>query len=287
MNIRTAELSLFLNYYSPVPARSITFEQFCLCVMEGDYADEVNRIRRERNKEKRDELKAVLPAVTISGTFSKRNRESLIKHSGLICLDIDSKDNPAVDNWNQIVREMRDIANIAFASLSVSGNGCFVVIPLAFPHRHTEQFEALRSDFLNLGLTIDKACSDISRLRGMTGDNNAHYNPDAEPYRRVPKQQSQKTYFAKEKNCLPLIEKIIANRIDITDDYRYWYQIGAAIASEYGEGGRSLFHQLSQFYQKYDRADCDEQYNKCLQNHGNYSIATLYYIAKQYNILAK
>ena len=78
MKIKDAEISLFKDYYSPVPVRSITLEQFCLCVMEGDYAEEVNTIRRERNKDKRDELKADLPAVTISGTFAKRNKESLI-----------------------------------------------------------------------------------------------------------------------------------------------------------------------------------------------------------------
>lgn len=287
MEIQSAEISLYKDYYSPVPVRSITFEQFCLCVIEGDYADEVNAIRRERNKDRRDELKADLPAVTISGTFAKRKKESLIKHSGLICLDIDAKENPAVTNWDQVVRDMSDIVNVAFASLSVSGNGCFVVIPLSFPHRHTDQFNALQSDFRKLGLTIDKNCSDISRLRGMTGDNKAYYNPKAEPYRRVPAPHNNKAgYFNRDKDCLPLIKKIIANRIDITDDYRYWFQVGAAIASEYGEGGRDMFHQLSQFYQDYNRAECDDQYDRCMSNHGNYTIATLYYIAKQYNILA-
>jgi hypothetical protein len=287
MEIQSAELSLFRDYYSPVPVQSITLEQFCLCVMEGDYAEEVNAIRRERNKDKRDELKADLPAVTISGTFERRNKESLIKHSGLICLDIDAKENPAITNWDQVVRDMSDIVNVAFASLSVSGNGCFVVIPLSFPHRHTDQFNALQSDFKKLGLTIDKKCSDISRLRGMTGDNNAHYNPDAEPYRRLSMLNNNKFKPAQDGDLLPLIQKIISKRIDITSDYKNWYEIGASLAATWGEKGRDPFHQLSRFYPKYDPMECDKQYNHCLRNPGNYSLATLFYYAKKFGLELK
>ena len=284
MSTKNVEISLFMDYYSPAPVRSITFDNFCTCVMEGDYAEEVNKIRRERNKDKRDELKSMLPAVTISGTFSKRSKDSLIKHSGLICLDIDSKDNPTISNWNQVIRDMTEIINIAFASLSVSGNGCFVVIPLAFPERHTQQFEALRSDFLSLGYHIDKSCSDVSRLRGMTGDNNGHYNPDAEPYRRVPKLNINNSKSANVGDCDSLIRKIISEGIDITSEYKNWYEIGASLVSMYGERGRDLFHQLSKFYPKYDQGECDRQYNHCLKNPGNYSQATLYYYAKQFGL---
>lgn len=284
MKTKNAEISLFMDYYSPAPVRSITFDNFCTIVMEGDYAEEVNMIRRERNKEKRDELKSMLPAVTISGIFTKRNKNSLVKHSGLICLDIDSKGNPAVSKWNQVIRDMSEIINVAFASLSVSGHGCFVVIPLAFPERHTQQFEALSSDFLSLGYRIDKSCSDVSRLRGMTGDNNAHYNPDAEPYRRVPKSNINKSKITNDDEFDSLIRKIISNGIDITSDYKNWYEIGASLAATYGENGRNIFHQLSQFYPKYNQEECDGQYNHCMKNPGNYSKATLYFYAKQFGL---
>jgi hypothetical protein len=287
MKIREVKISLFKSYFDPVPVRSIYFDDFCSCVMEGDYQKEVNAIRRERNKEIRDSLKAKLPAVTISGTFTERKKSCLIKHSELICLDIDSKQNPSIINWQQIVRELSDIINITFAALSVSGHGCFVIIPLAFPERHLEQFNALRSDFRSLGYNIDTACSDVCRLRGMTSDTKAYYNSHAEPYRRIIKNKITNIKADNHTDCLQLINKIISKKVDITSEYKNWYEVGASLAATYGERGRELFHQLSGFYPKYDQKECDKQYDHCLKHPGNYSQATLYYYAEQSGISLK
>ena len=280
------EISLFKNYFDSVPVRSANLNDFCSWVMEGDYQEEVSNIRREQNKEIRDTLKSKLPAVTISGTFKERRKSGLIKYSGLICLDIDSKENPSVENWHQVIRELSDIINIAFAALSVSGNGCFVIIPLAFPERHMEHFNALQSDFRSLGYNIDTLCSDVSRLRGMTSDTMAHYNPHAQPYRRVydDKNRVTKLKTFNDSDCMQLIEKIISEEKDITSEYKNWYEVGASLASTFGERGRELFHQLSRFYPKYDQRECDRQYNHCLKHPGNYSPATLFYYAKQSGI---
>jgi hypothetical protein len=285
MNIRDAKISLFKSYYDTAPIQSIRFEDFCLVVIEGEYQSEINIIRQEKNKSKRDELKAKLPAVTISGTFKERTRDCQLSHSGMICLDFDLKENPSVRNWNKVVADLSGIVNVAFAALSLSGNGVFAVIPLAFPMQHLEQFSALKSDFKFLGLNIDSSCSDVSRLRGITTDPKAYYNPYAESYRRIYKLH----YMRQPKNnnsddCLRLIKKIITAGIDITSDYRNWYQIGAAIASEYGEAGRDFFHQISMIYPKYYQNECDRQYNNCLKNHKGYTIATLFYYAKQFGI---
>ena len=288
MNIREAKISLFRSYFDPVPKRSIRFEDFCMVVIDGEYQDEINIIRNEKNKVKRDELKAKLPAVTISGTFKERKKNCLLSHSGLICLDIDAKDNPLVSNWSQVVSTLSDIVNVSFAALSVSGNGVFAIIPLAFPQQHLRQFDALKVDFKTMGLNIDSACSDVSRLRGITADPKAYYNQSAEAYRRIYKHiKPRKHMMAKSNDCLQIIKKVISEGIDITSDYRNWYQIGASLASEYGEEGRSLFHQISMIYPRYSHAECDRQYDNCLNNHQGYSIATLFYYAKQFGISLK
>lgn len=279
------EISLFKNYYDPIPVRSLPFFDFVSCVMEGDYIDEIGKIRGERDKAKRDELKANLPAVSISGVFSRRGRDFLKVHSGLICLDFDEKENPKVSNWEAFRNSLTDIVNVKFAALSASGRGVFVVIPLAFPGNHLEQFEALRSDFSQLGYVIDKSCSDVSRLRGMSSDKKAYYNRDAEAYRRLMKPKAS-TKYSNDGDCLPLIQKIISEQVDITGAYKNWFQIGAALAAVYGEKGRGYFHQLSKFYPKYDEMECDIQYDKCLRHHGGYTQATLYYYAKQYGVVA-
>ena len=58
-------------------------------IEQGNSKDIVKKIRSERDKEKRNELKKLLPAICFSGKFTKRNDSSLTQHSGLICLDFD------------------------------------------------------------------------------------------------------------------------------------------------------------------------------------------------------
>ena len=58
-------------------------------IEKGNSAETVKKIRAEKDKEKRNELKKLLPAICFSGTFNKRNDKSLLEHSGLICLDFD------------------------------------------------------------------------------------------------------------------------------------------------------------------------------------------------------
>jgi hypothetical protein len=58
-------------------------------VKSGASKDLVKKIRVEKRKDVRNDLKKLLPAVCFSGTFTKRTDNSLVEHSGLICLDFD------------------------------------------------------------------------------------------------------------------------------------------------------------------------------------------------------
>ena len=64
-------------------------------IKEGKSKDLVDGIRKEKDKEKRNELKKQLPAVCFSGEFNKRADSSIVNHSGLICLDFDDFKNKA------------------------------------------------------------------------------------------------------------------------------------------------------------------------------------------------
>jgi len=57
----------------------------------------VEELRTYDDKKKRDEYKTKwLYVITFSGIFSKRSKESLTQHSGLICIDIDNMDNTSM-----------------------------------------------------------------------------------------------------------------------------------------------------------------------------------------------
>ena len=80
---------------------------------------------------------------------------------------------------------------------------------------------------------------------------------------------------------IQLLEQIESNRIDLTSSYEEWRNIGFALADEFGETGRDLFHRLSVFHPEYDFKKCDKQYDACLKSNGNgVNLGTLFYLAK-------
>jgi len=81
-----------------------------------------------------------------------------------------------------------------------------------------------------------------------------------------------------------VLHQIEQRCIDIAPDYESWRNLGFAIASEYGEGGRNYFHRLSQFYGKYDSQECNKQYTRCLRGKQGITIKTFFYLAKNAGI---
>ncbi|WKN29754.1 DUF3987 domain-containing protein [Porifericola rhodea] len=84
---------------------------------------------------------------------------------------------------------------------------------------------------------------------------------------------------------LKVVEQIEAKQIDITSAYEDWRNIGFALADEFGESGRDLFHKISCFYPDYSQSECDKQFEKCLQSKGTgISLKTFFYHAKNAGI---
>jgi len=178
-------ISLFKSVTDASPSTEITIYQFIENVIQCDYINEIETIRAEPDKAKRSELKKKLPCATISGTFSKRGNQYLIKHSGFLCIDIDASENPTINDWEAFRDSLATWSIVLFSALSISGNGVFLIIPIAEPKKHTQHFLALEAQFKEFGIIIDKQCKDITRLRLISNDPQAVYNPQAEPYRRI------------------------------------------------------------------------------------------------------
>lgn len=294
MNIKV-NISLFSSYTNPTPSCSIPIEGLFSSIVDEEFKNEVEAVRKEIDLDKKRQLKAALPAVTISGEFSKREKSALTTHSGFICIDIDGKENPTITDWPKLRNDLGAIKEVAFAALSVSGCGAFAVIPIAYPAKHGQHFDALRSDFASIGITIDKACRDVSRLRGITSDSGAIFNPNASTYCRIkeePKPATNPTLHTKPTNgqgndIERLIKEITSRAVDITQGYKAWFEVGCAIASEMGEAGRTYFHNLSQYNPTYKAGECDRQFSACLKHPGNFTKATLFEYAKQYSVVLK
>ena len=67
-------------FASSETSQTIEFLTFFENVKNGVWQDAVLKIRCEKDKEKRTQLKKKLPAVTISGVFSERKASGLQNH---------------------------------------------------------------------------------------------------------------------------------------------------------------------------------------------------------------
>ena len=98
---------------------------------------------------------------------------------------------------------------------------------------------------------------------------------------------AQKTFNNdKYSEVVHLIEQIELNRADLTSSYEEWRNIGFALADEFGENGRELYHRMSQFHPEYEHKECDKQFNNCMKANGTgVNISTMFYLAKNAGIV--
>lgn len=262
-----------------------------------EYKDDILRLRAVFDKETRNALKRSLPQATISGVFSPtRAKYNLSQHSGLICVDIDAKDNPDILDWETLKQDLSVLPQIAYCALSVSSKGLFLVIPLRYPEKHLQQFRQLQIDFRKMGIMIDSACSDITRLRCLSYDEHPIINENATLYEGVyvekPKHKSFPTCFIYEgentsAEVAVYCRKIQQCGIDITASYDDWLKVGCALAT-LGESGRSLFHICSRQNAKYNAAKTDKMFTDLLRrNYQQVNIGTFFWMCKQYGITTK
>jgi Protein of unknown function (DUF3987)/VirE N-terminal domain len=136
-----------------------------------------------------DALKKQLPAVTWSGTFSKRANDALIDHSGLLCADLDSLNGELAS-----VREKLLTSPYLWALfVSPSGDGLKAVFRVpADAAKHAGSFRAVERLVLELtGIQIDQSGKDAARLCFMSYDPDIYANPDARETEPLPEPEKQ------------------------------------------------------------------------------------------------
>jgi hypothetical protein len=121
----------------------------------------VKKIRLEKRKPERQELKKALPAICFSGTFNKRTDASLLEHSGLICLDFDG-----YLKQKELLQDKETLSKNKYVFsvfISPSGNGLKVLVKIpADAENHTNYFNSLEKYFNSE--YFDKTSKNISRV---------------------------------------------------------------------------------------------------------------------------
>lgn len=256
--------------------------------------EEIQKIRSTSDKTERSFLKRMLPCATMSGVFEPtRSSKNLKEHSGFICLDIDGQDNPDISDWEYLKEQLSVIPQIAFANLSVSGQGLFLLVPIQYPSCHKGHFMQLADDFKDMGIVLDRNCSDICRLRTKSFDANPYVNEHALTYNKVkvikrPKLVSNTIDFDNDQGNIigqvaSCCEVISHHGMDITSTYDNWIKVGFALAS-LGESGRQFFHVCSSQNGEYNHEETDRKFDNLLKGNGSITIATFFKICKDYGV---
>lgn len=183
---------MYRNAMDTRPVCSPTIMQVLenITTLTGADFPEIKQIREAENKDLKAKLKRTLPAVTFSGLFENSHKASeLIKHSGFICIDIDSVDHANGQSFDtqEMKTYLSKIDVVYFACLSVGGRGLMALVPIRYPERHKDHFKQMQSDFQAIGIKIDVACSDVSRLRFITFDPEPVWKETATLYEGLPK----------------------------------------------------------------------------------------------------
>ncbi|RZK27187.1 MAG: hypothetical protein EOO43_00370 [Flavobacterium sp.] len=292
------QVSLFENVKANKPINTVNLFDWLEDPM---HQKNIAYLRNQPTEEDRKRVKGMLRCITASGTFSIRKLDGLIQHSGIICIDIDGKENLHIEDFPNLRDQISNISNVAYCSLSASGNGVYCLIPIMYPENHKEHFNALKEDFLAYNIVIDISCSDVSRLRICSHDENAYTNKEAIVYikrlnlygPKKPAEPSRKSsaypkciirHSSTVEKVTEIIKRIEKKHIDITESYAQWFEIGCALADEFGEEGRDFFHSISQYHPMYSEMRTDTLFSSCLGGGYSFSIGTFFHWAEKYNL---
>ncbi len=145
-------------------------------IKSGATKELVKKIRAEKRKPERNELKKQLPAICFSGTFTKRADNAIIEHSGLICLDFDG-----YQKQKELLQDKENLSKNKYVYsvfVSPSGNGLKVLVKIpADQDNHINYFNSLEKYFNSP--YFDKTSKNISRVCYESYDPLLHINENS------------------------------------------------------------------------------------------------------------
>jgi len=144
--------------------------------------DIVKKVRAEKRKAERNELKKQLPAICFSGTFTKRLDSAIQEHSGIICLDFDG-----YEKKKDLLSDKKKLSDSKYSYavfVSPSGNGLKVLVKVpADIDNHKNFFNSLENYYQNPH--FDKTSKNISRVCYESHDPLIHINENSSLWDRI------------------------------------------------------------------------------------------------------
>ena len=145
-------------------------------IRNGATKEIVKKIRLEKRKPERNEIKKELPAICFSGTFNKRADNAIMTHSGLICLDFDG-----YTKQKELLQDKETLSKNKYVFsvfISPSGNGLKVLVRIpADAENHSNYFNSLEKYFNSQ--YFDRTSKNLSRVCYESYDPLIHINDNS------------------------------------------------------------------------------------------------------------
>jgi hypothetical protein len=173
-------------------------------IRDGASKDIVKAIRHEKSKSDRNELKKKLPAICFSGTFKKRADNSLIQHSGLICLDFDG-----YEKQKDLLHDKETLSKNKYVYsvfISPSGNGLKVLVKIPDDaDNHQNYFNSLERFFNSK--YFDKTSKNLSRVCYESYDPHIYINENSSVWDIIEEPEYVEVYKYRDKPTIPITDE--------------------------------------------------------------------------------
>lgn len=260
------------------------------------YKENIQQIRsidRDTNEKEYKRKKMQIPMFTVSCSCGNSAKE-IDNYTNILCIDIDEKDNKQT-NIEEIRKKVNNLPYTLFSSISVGGKGLYCLVAIDGEEKDfIPHFKALQDDFQRIGITVDKSCKNLNRLRVISNDPQAYFNEKAEIYTKTKieypkvtcsetKQISNHTKDKDKATFLKALKDIEERRLIITKNHQETLDLSNCMASVFGEEGREYLHTIRKQRKGYDAYKINECFDTSLnyieQGH-TYTLGTFF---KYYN----
>lgn len=206
------------------PFSDISILEALKMIRTGLFKTEIKKIRSTSDKNIRTVLKKQLGWFTFSGTFKYHSDEKLIKHSSLICIDIDH-----VADYDATFKLICEDQLTYAAFRSPSGDGIKIIIRTSVSpldtFNHGATFDAIKKYYIEkFNITIDPLCRNVSRACFVSYDENLFTNSDSKYFRS--------TFDDKEKSVNKNVDPTTFKKESATDNYADIVEAAHAFANK-------------------------------------------------------
>ena len=173
-------------------------------IRDGKSKELVTQIRKEKNKAERNELKKKLPSICFSGKFSKRADNSLLEHSGLICLDFDgyAKQRDMIQDKEKMMKDKYTFC----VFISPSGNGLKVLVKIPNDaENHIKYFQSLENYYNSNH--FDTTSKNISRVCYESYDPLVYMNDKSTVWETIEETEYREVIVNKDQPTIPITDE--------------------------------------------------------------------------------